>query len=235
MILTLVTAILGGLAWLNSRINSRIDQAVTERVEPYEHFLLGMGAVNDEEYDRAIPDFDKAFDALEKRGGPKEELVPLIDYYLYAIVNSEHPAKHSSQFNKIKQTIDNHSISPDAYCFHQIGWYYLRTGEMEKAREQFLRARDKYAEEERYRASADTYWALGMIALADGDVDAAVKMAQEAASKNPTQYALKTLVQDEGAKREDNWYKVLMRLYPKIGSSWPIFFNRLKELSTAQK
>src|SRR2546423_6691424 len=91
LVITLVSAFLGGLAWLNSRI----DNSVTERIEPYEHFLLGLGAVHDEEYDRAIPDLDKAFDALEKRGGAKEQLVPLIDFYLYAIVNSEHPAKHS--------------------------------------------------------------------------------------------------------------------------------------------
>lgn len=230
-IISIVTALFGIYVWLGARI----DSTVKTRIEPYEHFLLGLGAVHDEEYDRAVPELDKAFDALQERGDAKEQLVPLIDYYLYAVVNSKHPADYSSRFNKVKKVIDEHAISPDAFCFHQLGWYYLRTGELEQARPQFLRAKDKYAEEDRPRAAADTYWALALIELADGKTEAAVENAREASRKNPVKYDLKQLVQDQGAMREDNWYQVLMRLYPKIDFSWSTFFSRLEASNTHSK
>lgn len=227
-ILGLAGAVITAFLWLGARV----DKTVTARIEPYEHFLLGLGAEHDEEYDRAVPEFDKAFDALSKRGDSQEQLVPIIDYYLYAIVNSRHPADYSSRFNKVKKVIDDHAISPDAFCFHQLGWYYLRTGELESARPLFARAKDKYAEEQRERASADTYWALALIDLADGKVDDAVGKAREAALKNPVKYDLRQMARDQGAMKLDPWYQVLMRLYPRIGESWSTFFGRLEAAKT---
>jgi tetratricopeptide (TPR) repeat protein len=227
-ILGLAGAVVTAYFWLGARV----DKAVTARIEPYEHLLLGMGAEHDEEYDRAVQEFEKAFDALSKRGDSQEQLVPVIDYYLYAIVNSRHPADYSNKFNKVKRLIDEHAVSPDAFCFHQLGWYYLRTGELENARPLFARAKDKYAEEQRQRASADTYWALALIDLADGKVDEAVGKAREAALKNPVKYDLKQMARDQGAMKIDPWYQVLMRLYPEIDKSWSTFFARLEAAKT---
>ncbi|HEP9162235.1 TPA: hypothetical protein VDV10_006369, partial [Pseudomonas aeruginosa] len=125
-----------------------------------------------------------------KNKASEKQIISVIDQYLAAIVNSEDITSHEPDFNKIIKKIN--SIPKYGWHYHQLGWYYLRTNNLPLAKSSFENALAKYREEGRNRDSADTYWALAMMSLAEGYIPKAIAYTVEAQSRNPREGLKKT-------------------------------------------
>src|SRR5258708_38247347 len=59
----LLAGFLAAWLWFESTLNAKVEQ----RIAPYEYYLNGAALVTDREYDRAVPELEKAFNLLGKR------------------------------------------------------------------------------------------------------------------------------------------------------------------------
>jgi tetratricopeptide (TPR) repeat protein len=219
----LLAGFLAAWLWFDSTLNARVER----RIAPYENYLNGAALVTDGEYDRAVPELEKAFNMLGKRFDERdssgENWYPIVDNYLMAIVNSEDPSDHSHRFNKLIRLTDD-KFSLNAWQRNQIGWYFLRTGELTKAREHFSKATDMYRVENRYNTASYSYWALALVDLAEGNIESAVGNVQEASKRNSQVFSLEIVITDVKSMREEVWYQRLINL--------PTFLQRLEQLKS---
>jgi tetratricopeptide (TPR) repeat protein len=228
----LFAGFLAAWLWFESTLSERVEQ----RIAPYEYFLNGSALVQDGEYDRAIPELERAFTLLgrsfDQRSSSGENWYPVVDNYLQAITNSEDPSDHTHRFNRLMRLVTDDKISLTAWQRHLIGWYYLRTGDVQKARESLSKALESYRVEQKYNTSSDTYWTLALTDLAEGNVESAINNITEAGRRNNRLYDLETVISDVKSMREESWSQRLIRLYPKFDSSLPAFLQQLEQLKS---
>lgn len=216
-----------GLLWSGVYwIEYRIDTKVSERTAPFENLLSGISLIQDEEYDEAVEELEKAFDTFIETKQSEKRLISVIDQYLIAIVNAEDITAHEPDFNKIYKKIGD--IPKYGWHYHQLGWYYLRTNNLELSKKNFERALAKYRESEKNRESADTYWALAMVHLAEGLIPKATAYTVEAQSRNPLVYSTDLLIKDRAAMSKDPWFRRLMRIYPSYEFSFNAWMDTLE-------
>lgn len=223
----LIPALIAIILWFNNKI----DKVVEQRVEPYENYQLGSILSADEEFDLAIPVLGKAFDTMTKKDESEEKIIPFLDSYLHAIVNSKNPLTHRSKFAKIEKFIKDFKISPNAFHYKEMGWYYLRIGDINKARENLQQSIMQYKNESLYRPMAEAQWAISLSFIAEENIDEAIIYAKEAAKHNPREYDMATLLLDKEAMKDDAWIKHLTNTFDKFNSSLNSFFERLSMLN----
>lgn len=219
----------GGFFWLDERV----EKLVTKQITPYQYLINGITLVQDEEYDKAIEQFRPALRKLKDLNKENKNLGALVDFYLMAMVNSGEPIEYSPDFQKLLPLLKN-DLPRWGWRFHQIGWYYLRTGELDKAKENFIKAKRRFKVEDEFSASADTYWALVLVYVASGDIEKAVSHALYAEERRFRDFNLDTLIHDVSAYKNDPWYKRLARSYDDFYKHLEILVNRLKEIKSEQ-
>jgi tetratricopeptide (TPR) repeat protein len=230
--LAIAGALLAFYLWFDGQINKVIEQ----RVEPYENFLVGLAFVEDEEYEKAIPELDKAFDQLKMRfstsSTSSEKILPVFDYYLYAIANSEDPSDYSNKYNKIINLIQDGTLSPNAYHYYQIGIYYFRTGNIEEAKTNLNRSAAGYNIADQFYSASHVYWAMAIVALSEGDLDGAIMQLAEASRRNPGDYDPRAIALNTEVMTKDAWYRRVVSLYPEYSQTLPQFFVKIEELNS---
>lgn len=153
--LTLSSLFIGGYLYIDKKVN----QTFLDKFSPYENLQVGKALIDDSEYDEAIPDLEKAFKKLGDRFAKDEVLSGkyylIMDYYLYAIVNSKAPYLYERRFKELLKLEKENKISFRAWHYHQLAWYYFRTGAIKEAKINFQKAIERYKAEEDPESSAD--------------------------------------------------------------------------------
>lgn len=227
---TVVVSFLAGVglatAWLESSVNSRIER----RVMPLESYMQGVSFKANEDFDRAIPLLEKAYNEIEGALGYKtfsaEERYPVIEHYLAALANSDNPEDHLHRMSAIVQQ-EATKITLNAYANMHAGWFYLRAGDPDKARERLNRATIGFDTRRIYKDSAFCYYALMLLDLADGNADAAFANAQEAASRSGSMFGLPAIKSELKAFPKEGWFQKLTIYYPKLQETSVLLEQRL--------
>ncbi|MCC5607922.1 tetratricopeptide repeat protein [Nostoc sp. CHAB 5834] len=204
-----------GLVVMN-QIDTKVKEVFLDKLGPYENLQAGKALIDDFEYDAAIPDLEIAFKKLGIRFSQEnvrsERYYPIVDYYLYAIINSRYPALHQHRFKEILKLEEDNKISFNSWHFHQFAWYYFRTGSLEKANEYFLKAINNFKVQGDPNSAADSYWGLSLVDLCKGNLDSAMKNYEEA-------YQIKSFYSPESVLRtiklmeKDYWYEKIIDQY----------------------
>jgi tetratricopeptide (TPR) repeat protein len=223
-IVAVVGALVAGYFWLDARVKNE----VAERVEPYERLLNGIALVQDESEDFAVTEFRLALDTLEEQGIDEERLHALINFYLYAVVNSTFPKEFSPDFKRAKDYIGG-KIPKYAWHLHQLAWWELRTGDLTKAESQFKVAIPEFNEEYDYRGASYPYWGLTLVYLARGELDNSIEQFVLASESNPQEFNILDFIRDIKALRKEEWFDSLERKYPKITATLPEFIQGLSK------
>ena len=211
-LLALITAIVGIFYWFNHHIEAVVER----RIAPYEHVLTAKGLMEDKNYDDAIEELEEAFNGIDPKDISENVLSAILEPYLFAISNSDNPSEHSPDFQKIYPYLRT-GIPLFGRHHEQIGWYFLRTMELEKAGEHFEKASGKYSENA-YDESANAYWGIAMVHLAEGDVRKALEAAEKAAIRNPDLYGAHRW-SSVGDIKKDRRLSELIRIYSPFESA----------------
>lgn len=213
-------------AWLESSLNSRIEK----RVAPFESYMQGVSFNVNQDYDRAIPLLEKAYNEIggtfDYKVGSTEERYPVIEHYLEALANSENPEDHLHRMNTIVQR-EATKITLNHYANNLAGWYYMRIGEPVKARERFRRATIGFETRKQYKDSAFCYNGLMLLELADGNIDAASVNAREAANRNEGSFGLPIIKSNIKALPKEGWFQKLAIHYPRLQENLVLLEERL--------
>jgi tetratricopeptide (TPR) repeat protein len=228
----ILAGIIGGYFWFESRISL----AVEKRVEPYEDFLKGMILVHDQEYDRSVPHFRKSLQTLGARFAQEDpynnsNVYPIVDYYLEAIVNSENPHEYEGDFDKIKKLFEE-NFSRTAWQHQQMGWYHFRTNNLEEAEANFKLAIEKYAADDVYYASGNSYWALSLIYLANENLAKAAEFYSGSLDREGRTY--ESTAATLNGMSEDWFFKEVWRLNPNIEKNRIAYLKIIKEIHDAR-
>lgn len=214
------------IAWLQSSVNSRIEK----RVAPFESYMQGVSFNVNQDYDRAIPLLEKAYNEIggtfDYKGGSSEERYPVIEHYLDALANSENPEDHLHRMNTIVQQ-EATKITLNHYANNHAGWYYLRIGDPLKARERFRRAIIGFESRKQYMDSAFCYYGLMLLELAGGNIDAAFVNAREAANRNEGRFGLPIMNSSIKALPKEGWFQKLAIHYPMLPENLKLLEQRL--------
>lgn len=227
---TVVVSLLAGvglaIAWLESSVNSRIEK----RVMPFESYMQGVSFNVNEDFDRAIPLLEKAYNEIggsfDYKTTSAEERYPVIEHYLTALANSENPEDHLHRMNTIVQQ-ERTKITLNHYANKHAGWYYLRIGDPLKARERFRRAIIGFEARKQYMDSAFCYNGLMLLELADGNIDAAFVNAREAANRNEGRFGLPIMKSNIKALPKEGWFQKLAIYYPRLLENLKLLDKRL--------
>lgn len=213
-------------AWLESSLNSRIEK----RVAPFESYMQGVSFNVNQDYDRAIPLLEKAYNEIggtfDYKAGSTEERYPVIEHYLDALSNSENPEEHLHRMNSIVQK-EATKVTLNHYANAHLGWYYLRVGEPAKARERFKKATIGFEARKQYMDSAFCYYGLMLLGLADGYVDAAIANAREAANRNEGRFGLPIMRSYIKGLPKEGWFQKLIIYYPRLQGHLALLEQRL--------
>jgi tetratricopeptide (TPR) repeat protein len=207
-------------------VNTRIEK----RVVPFESYMQGVSFKVNEDYDKAIPLLEKAYNeiggTLDYKTTSTEERYPVIEHYLAALTNSENPEDHLHRMNAIvQQEATKTTLNP--YSNMHAGLFYMRAGEPAKARERLRRATIGFDLRRIYTDSAFCYYALMLLDLADGNANAASLNAQEAANRNSSRFGLPIIKADLKAFPKEGWYQKLTILYPRLQEAMNSLEQRL--------
>lgn len=223
-LITIILGILPFALWLDSKIDERIHQ----RIEPYELYLSGVNLIRDEEHDYAVTDLEKSFNLLVERKVDRKRVIPIADGYLYAIVNAEKPNKYDGNFKKLKDYLEKES-SKHGWYFNEFGWYYFRTNNLNEASKNFNEAITFWNGESVPRKTAVSHWGLTLINLAEGKLKEALEEVKRASEADPKNYNFKDLVLEEEATKKDLWIQTGIKMYPNFQENLDRFFEELKK------
>jgi tetratricopeptide (TPR) repeat protein len=235
---TVVSLIISGVIGFfgaSQSIDTKIKEAFTDKLGPYENLQAGKALVDDFEYDAAIADLEKAFKKLGARFSQddvnSQKYYPIVDYYLSAIVNSSDPSSNKHHFEEILKIGDGNKFSFNAWHFQQFGSYYMRIGDLEKAEKNFNEAISGYGVKGLPVWAADAHWGLALVHLCKGEMDLALENYEEA-YKIKSFYAPESVLRtiDLERMKNDNWYKPLIHHY-HIEKRLPEFANRIRKVN----
>lgn len=223
-----------GTFWLaTGYVDRKIDQQFSQKIGPYEDVLQGMTLVNASEYDSAIPELESAFQAFinttEKTPQTSSyDVAALVTIYLEALANATSPEDHTTKFERILEIEEENKIAFKPWNYHEIGWVYLRTGNLEEAQQAFRSAVQGYSIKEYFPQAAGSYWALTLVELCQGDVEGAMSNYEEARMRDFS-YSLESTLNIIETMEEDSWYRRLITSYD-MEEYLPEFSTRLQEM-----
>lgn len=219
-----------GILWIGVvYVDQRIDKVFENKISPYQSLLKGITLSNSREYEKAISPLRNSFQAFIEEGSNDEndDLYPVINYYLEALANTNSPEDYKSNFNEILRLEESNRIIFDGWRYHQIGWYYFRVGDLEKAEESFNQAIQNYTLKGYYASSSDSFWALALVHLSKGELEEAVSNYEEARTRS-YYYNSKSMITELQNAERSSWYRRLIDLYP-IEESIPSFISELNK------
>ena len=223
-VLSLITVFAGWFFW----IDGRVQDLVAKKLAPYETLLMGDSFVRNKQYDDACGVYREAFRQFKELGDGDSIPTALIDQYLYAIANTEDPARYARDFDNIKKELGD--VTNTGWQLHEMGWYYFRIRDLEKARTHFQEARERRAARHRQIEAAITYWSLALVALVDGDMDEAIRHYREAERRNPIVYAANRVVERRSTYKNAVFWARLRETYKdtKFGESLDKMIDRIE-------
>ncbi|WP_210444885.1 tetratricopeptide repeat protein, partial [Vibrio crassostreae] len=214
-------------------VDNWVENKINNRIAPYEQLISGIALVQDAEYDDAVEVLEKAISGLTAQKMDEQRRKAVIDHYLTAIVNSEDITQHSPDFNKLEEQLK--LVPQYGWHLHNLGWYHLRTNDVDKAEDYFDHALDKYREDQEYREMADSYWALSIVALINQDMKKSIEYTLKAEEANPLGYSLEDWLKDKDAMKLDPWFSRLMRIYPAYGQLFDEWVKEVEKLVGERK
>lgn len=213
--------------------DSWVDNKINSKIEPYQKLITGIALVQDNEFDDAVIQLEQSLKGLSVENVDEALLKTLLDHYMVAIVESDDIIGHEPDFNILKSHLKR--IPNYGWHSHELGWYYLRTGDVKKAVNHFEWALVKLNQHRKYRDAADSYWALSIVELIKGDLNSSIEYTVKAEEANPLGYSLENILKDKEAMKKDEWFARLMRIYPAYGANFDLWIIEIEKLINKRK
>ncbi|HEV7644845.1 MAG TPA: hypothetical protein VGO50_12945 [Pyrinomonadaceae bacterium] len=244
LILTLVA--FGGLiVYLLVCLDQFVEGKIQKRLEPFELYAYALSLNHQEQYDDAIPLFEKSFDIfIERNKGATNSFedkklyenqgITVAYDYMFAINNSNIPNKYHDKYDRIKEFLDKERPNT-VFADNEFGWYNLRTGNLAEAEKNFQAAVSIYDASATKETKAKSFWGLTLTYLAKGDVKKAVENTKNAAAIHPAEYALPVMIASAESIKKDKWHREIATVHPAFDASIEEYFKELKTELGKQK
>jgi tetratricopeptide (TPR) repeat protein len=213
------------LVALHGYVRAWVDSAVAKRWEPYDHLLSGLTSNQGENFDDAVESLRDTINKMSASSLPVPTRNLMYDVFIYGVVNSDSPERFSAEMERVKSLLGV-TIAENAWRRHQIGWYLLRTGKADEAKQFFMRAQQLFDGDENKRGGADPTRGLFLIALLNGSVEEATKYAADMGRRNPKDYAIAELVREIKTWPQEHWFTQMVAFY---GDKLPETVNRFAD------
>ena len=224
---TFLTGVVTVSASVWTYLHVAIDAAVTKRLAPYEQLTTGLSLNQGEDWDQAAGVFRQALRDAEAAKLPSEATDLMYDGLLLALTNCDSPAQFSPELEKIRNRTG--SVTPEtAWRQNQIGYYFLRTGKTLEAKQCFVRSRQLYDSRQERRQASDPIHGLWFAALAEGNIDEALRLASDLQRRDPKTYGLPAWLQELDAWNQERWSTEFRGLYPQFDDTLQRFLVALR-------
>jgi tetratricopeptide (TPR) repeat protein len=202
-----------GAFWVSTKgyLDRKVEMEVNKRLDVYQNLASGLNFNQSDEYESALATFHAAIND-PRFGSSSIDTQNLVrDGLLYAVVNSDRPLKNGGDVAAIELRFGR-EYPESSWRQQQLGWYYMRVGHLDKAREHFDRALQLYNLSREYRAGGDALRGLMFVRAATGDLSGARAAAEEAKQRNPSLFPT-TLPAELASLQHEDWYLQMESLY----------------------
>jgi tetratricopeptide (TPR) repeat protein len=213
--------------------NQKVDKFVETRMDPYDRLVFGTTFVRDGKFDDAIFELEPVFDRMSRRMSDEKTARRMnwfLDNYLNAIAMSENPDKYLSQFTKVNDFLKNNALTPEPNHFHWMAMYHFRTGDLQSARLFFNKSLALSSAKQNSFYASDTRFALALVDMAEGNVNAACEELEAAARLDSRIWTRLNI------NLNDAWYARVKSLYqPKFENALFDIWDRYNPKKPAQQ
>jgi hypothetical protein len=135
-------------------MDAKISSIVSDKVKVYEAIFTAQSLLSSDYPDKAASEIKIIFgDFRDKIIANKSEFSTgansaILDLYLVAIADSSEPLDYERDFNAIVEALDKRLVRRYSWHENTIGYYYLRTGDIEKSSRHFDSAKSMAIHEE---------------------------------------------------------------------------------------
>lgn len=217
-LLCLCAMAIGGWFWIRQQVSSRVDA----ELRPYETSVFALQLTRNGLHDEALREYETSFNYFRKHLDTEADasrLDIIVTGYLDSLASCDKPSSHIFTFRRLLKLYDDNSLASQCKTDFSIGYFFLRTGDVESAHKYFQRAIQPRSRDEMNRLVWDNWKAfmydnLFYLRLAQGDIQQAYSNTVYAAELNPKYGQL------PGNVENALWFIELKSLYPKFYPSF---------------
>lgn len=178
-----IAAIVGAYSFIDNKVNSVAE----DRLAPYEQLYTGLSLNEGDEYSAAARAFQELVASKEFDNLPEKSKSLAFDGLLYAVTNADEVSDFRGPLKKITKRMDE-SGEESPWSLNQLGWAFIRLGELTKAKEYFHKSIRYYKIKKELTSSSDPTRGLVIIALLENKPQEAFTISQELKILRPSLY-----------------------------------------------
>ncbi|EGQ8047249.1 hypothetical protein HYO05_23070 [Vibrio parahaemolyticus] len=216
-VLTIVASLYGGYVF----IESKFEEFVAKKLEPYQQLLIAQSIDND----GAIVEYQKSLKTMLDDKVTSEMLTAVVTPYLTSIANSDKPYKYQHHTESIRKLIGT-KLPMDYNMANSFGWIYLSTNDVEKSREYFQLSLSLYKQADLLELSSNTFDGLMLTYLISGDMEQAIANYNNTWKYDYSGYNPNTYY--SSGFKEYQWAQRLFALYPSLKGNYQKLLDYLK-------
>lgn len=189
-LMTIALAIAGGIVsayiYLNSVVISRVD----ESFRPYDHYLAANVLFTNGDPNGCLRQIVPAIEQLNKDFKSSPIASASYDLMLACARDSSSPEDYKNLIKIFERRLDAGELPESAFHQGALAWYYLQTGDKDRAEGLFKNAISAFSAEGNKVEVAYSCWGLTLIELLRGDAKDAWNQYSEAAKLSPNNFNL---------------------------------------------
>ncbi|EOG3619365.1 hypothetical protein ACK9U2_001200 [Pseudomonas putida] len=229
-LVTLVTGAAAGAAVSYKYIDEKVNSAADKRLLPYMSVFSGMNLNQSEDYKQAVQEFESLITSKQIDTLSKNSKALTYDALLHSLANSDDIASHKVLLSKTILWLSQ-NVEETGWRQHEIGWSFMRIGELDKAKDHFSDAINLFRAERDYAASGDSFRGLLIIALIENKPDRAFAIAQDLKELLPAVYRDNSdLIAEIRENRKRKYFDVINALHEEtLEKSVPKYIDMLEK------
>ncbi|MDH0645888.1 hypothetical protein N5D48_03745 [Pseudomonas sp. GD03858] len=178
-----VAAIAGAYSFIDNKVNSVAES----RLAPYEQLYTGLSLNQGEEFSAAARAFQELVTSKDFNNLPEKSKSLTFDGLLFAVTNADDISDFRGALKKVTKRIDE-SGEESPWNLNQLGWAFIRLGELTQAKEYFDRSIKHYKIKKELASSSDPVRGLVIVSLLENNPHKAFITAQELKVLRPSLY-----------------------------------------------
>jgi tetratricopeptide (TPR) repeat protein len=199
-------------------LTSRLDAAFDKRLAPYDLLAQAQNLERRQQWDEAAAAYRDVRARVDSTRATRALMYLVYDGLLHSIVNTDMPERYSQELTAIEARTGS-QIPRTGYRLHELGFYFLHVGDTAKARQYLTESWHLRRKNSERADGAFNQYNLGILAVAQGNLSAALEYLRGAVTDNPKEFRLPDLAADFEA--ESKWGREMSGLYGDgFGERW---------------
>ena len=231
-LVSLASTGLAAIVYVNTYVKTSIDEAIGERIHPYQQYLSANHYFVNEDADRCLDILIPLLGEIDAGRHAQVPKDPIYDLTIACARDSSAPARHASLIRRIERKLESGEILNAGWHSGSLGWYYLRFGEVNRARSHFGRAIGLFSADGNLIEEAESHFGMALVHLIDGDPTRAALEYRRAGVLNPQRYRL-SLLEAPVISRLNERNLSNVRNNGSLQSNMTEFVRQLRSLSSA--